>query len=390
MRIRPRGKDRYELVWELGRDPVTGRRRQKSQIFHGSKKAAEAAWVKGAAALGLDQPPPTEATVGELAERWLVDVVGPSVRPNTLASYREVLARDILPRWGGVALAAVTAPALQAEVRQWQAAGRSRRTIQYTLWIWRALFRQAIAWGWIRTNPAEAVRLPRGQSRQPQVWTPEQARQFFAVADRDGLAVAWWLALFGGLRRSEILGLRWQDVDWTQQTVTIRQVLVRVGRDLMLGAPKSAAGQRTVALAPEVLERLRQHRVRQAAQRLAAGPAWHDTDLVVCTRTGGPVHPRNLLRRFVQLCDTAGVPRIRIHDLRHTHATWLVGELPLKTLAERLGHADPRFTARVYQHPGVDAQRPAAEHVVRLGLAGSMRDLRGTKEFGGIDDAGNP
>jgi integrase len=167
------------------------------------------------------------------------------------------------------------------------------------------------------------------------------------------------------MRRGEILGLRWADVDLEARALSVRRTLSRGSTSrLEAGEPKTAAGRRRVSLSPSVVESLRRHRVRQVAQRLATGSAYRDQDLVFATEVGGVIHPNSLARRYAQLIERAAVPKIRLHDLRHTNATvdLAAGTHP-KVVQERLGHASISETLDRYSHVTRDMQREAADRL---------------------------
>ncbi len=153
-------------------------------------------------------------------------------------------------------------------------------------------------------------------------------------------------------------------MDLTKGVLHVRQSLNAVGGERYFEQPKTAAGRRVVALSSETVATLRMHRVRQKEQRLQCGPAWRDHDLVFTVPDGGPVWPDDLTHRFNALVKVAGAPRIRLHDLRHTHATLLLKEsIHLKIVSERLGHSGIQITADVYSHVTPDMQRQAADSI---------------------------
>jgi integrase len=181
----------------------------------------------------------------------------------------------------------------------------------------------------------------------------------------------WFFLAVEGMRRGEALGLRWSDVNWERGTVHIAQSVVpdrnAKGKAVIQPRAKTAAGSRTVRLTPETLAVLESHRDRQRFIRLAAGGAWQDHDLIICTSIGTPINPNNVTRSYNRLIILAGVPRIRVHDMRHTAATLLLRDgNHAKLVSERLGHANIGITLDTYSHVLPDMQDVAAEAMSRM------------------------
>jgi integrase len=189
------------------------------------------------------------------------------------------------------------------------------------------------------------------------------------------LFAAWRLAALTGMRRGEVLGLRWADVDLDGGWLSVRQTLVVVANQPQLSQPKTNRGHRQLALDPETIMVLRGHRRNQAAERLAAGPAWTACNLVFTRQDGSPLHPEYVRRQFDRHLRRAELPRIRFHDLRHTHATLaLQAGVHPKVVSERLGHTTVSITLDVYSHAIPGMQQDAASTIAELiGTADSSR-----------------
>jgi len=216
---------------------------------------------------------------------------------------------------------------------------------------------------------AQATWPPAPSNAEMRTLTSEQARALIRAAEGDRLQALYAVALASGARQGELFGLRWQDVDLERGTIRIVRTLARGVSEWAFTEPKTASGRRTVPIGTSATNALRTHKRRQAAERLRIGDAWHDFGLVFTTELGTPLSPQNMLRRsFHPLLARAGVPRIRFHDLRHTAATLLLeaGSHP-RVVAERLGHADPGLTLRVYAHATATMQEAATaaiDHVL--------------------------
>ena len=175
------------------------------------------------------------------------------------------------------------------------------------------------------------------------------------------------LAASTGMRRGEVLGVRWQDIDFDRRRVAIRQTIISIDYRVEIGEPKTARGRRSVALDSGTVTALRAHRVKQNQLKLMLGEAWQDNDLVFCRDDGTPVHPDRFTQMFDKHVRDSGLPRIRLHDLRHTHATLaLAAGIHPKVVSERLGHSTVAFTMDVYSHAIPSMEAEAAETIANL------------------------
>lgn len=202
-----------------------------------------------------------------------------------------------------------------------------RRVRRVHATLHRAL-RDAVKWKMLTFNPADAADPPRERqagSAKRQTWSAEKADRFLCQVKGDRLEAAWVLALHTGMRRGELLGLRWHDVDFTTGRAAVRQTLLANSHKLSRGTPKTSRGRRSVPLPAVAVAALKTHRRCQLEERLAWGPAYGDGDLVFAAEDGSPVHPDLFSRAFGRHAARAGVPRIRLHDARHTFATPVSG-----------------------------------------------------------------
>ncbi len=198
-------------------------------------------------------------------------------------------------------------------------------------------------------------------------WTAEQLSAFLQGVADDRLGAAYLLLATTGMRRGEALGLRWSDLDLDAGRAAIRQTLIAVNHEPMLGTPKTAKGRRTISLDASTVAALREHRRRQAAERLQMGAGWTDLDLVFSRADGHPLHPERFSRSFADRARQLGFPRIRLHDLRHGWATMaLAAGVHPKVVQERLGHANIGITLDVYSHVTAGLHDDAAERVAGL------------------------
>jgi integrase len=368
-------------VWaftvDAGVDPATGKRKQLQRSgFATERKALSAMREK------LGQVETGTLVAGEVPtlRRFVLDEWLPgrkaAVRPSTWASYRDALEGRVLPRIGALRLDRVTPKHvgdLYAELLT--AGGRderrgpalSARTVRYTGAILNRVFGDAVKRGLIIRNPAEHVERPTAREVEMAWWSVADVRRFLACVEGQRFEALWVLYLTTGMRRGEALGLRWGDVDLDAGRLAIRRALITVGYAVEWSEPKTDASGRVVALDPDTVRVLRAHRAEQLEERLALGVGYRDGDLVFAKVTGEPLHPSYVSRTFDRRVKAAGVPRIRLHDLRHTAATTMLEEgVPLKVVAERLGHSSTRITADLYQHASETMQDDAA---AKLGAA---------------------
>jgi integrase len=289
----------------------------------------------------------------------------------TIAAAIAAIRYTSMPALGSVDLVALRPSHIQSLYSKLQASGRSdghgglsaRSVLRYHQ-ILHAALRQGVRWQLLARNPADAVEPPRPTRRELRATTAEQARAVMAAADATPYGVFVRLALLTGARRGELLGLRWGDVDFDGGALHIQQTAQRIaGQGIVFRQPKTRLSRRAIALSRDAVEVLRGHRRRQAEARLLAGPAYRDLDLVFATGLGTPIEPGNLRRSWLAIARSAGVPGLRIHDLRHAHASLMLGQgVHPKVVSERLGHASVNITLDRYSHllPGLQEAAAAA------------------------------
>lgn len=302
-------------------------------------------------------------SVGEFLTAWL-EGTRPSLRPRTWLRYEEYVRLHVTPSLGKVPLARLTPQQLQRLYAERLATGLSPTTVNHLHGTLHKALGQAARWGLVARNVADLVDPPRPAHHEMTTLSPEQVRALLAAAEGERLSALYAVAL-EGLRRGEILALRWRDIDVDARTLQVRGSLQPTPDGLRIVEPKTASSRRLVVLSATAVDALRRHRVRQAAERLQLGPAWEDNDLVFANEVGRPIDAGNLVRRgFQPLLARAGLPRIRFHDLRHTAATLLMGRnVNAKIVAEKLGHSQISTTVDLYSHVTPTMQREAAEEL---------------------------
>ncbi len=370
--------DGYTVVVELDRDPVTNKRRQKWHSGYRTKRDAERALAELLADVSRGTyVPKSRQTVREYAEEWLA-AMKPTVRPATHYSYSRNLRLHVVPVIGSAPLAAVDAgtlnqmyAALLADGRKDHArGGLSPRTVRYIHTIVHRAFKDAVRWGRLARNPADAADPPKAaEAGRPEsiTWTADQLRTFLEGTRASRHWTAHLLLATSGMRRGEVLWLRWRDLDLDGGRASIRQTVIAVRHTAMLGTPKTAKGRRTITLDKGTVAALREHRKQQNAERLLMGAGWTDSDLVFCHVDGTMLHPERFTRGFSEAVRRLGLPAIRLHDLRHGWATLaLQAGVHPKVVQERLGHANIGITLDTYSHVVAGLHEDAAEQVAAL------------------------
>jgi integrase len=322
-----------------------------------STKLSEA---QRALAEGLTVPASDRLTLEGYLLQWLQSRAA-SVRDSTYVSYEVQIRRHIAPALGRTRLKQLAAPQVQAFYGECLAKGLSPRSVQYIHGVLRQALQAAVKWGLVARNVTDLVEPPRPRKPQIQAFNREQARIFLDTVRGDRLRALYVLALCSGLRRGELLGLRWEDVDLDLGTLAVRNSLVKVKGGWALSETKTASSRRVVKLPSLAVEGLSQHRLRQVEEKLAAGPAWQELGFVFTTRIGTPIDGNNLYREFKQILKAADLPVIPFHGLRHSAATLMLalGVQP-KVVAEMLGHSRISVTMDTYSHVLPHLQEEAA------------------------------
>lgn len=320
---------------------------------------------------GQHKPVATVWTVGDFLEEWY-GLKLPELRAyNTRVSYRYAMDRLILPGLGKVRLVDLTPLAVQrwlAGLRP-QRPGRaplSRGTLSLARTILSAALASAVDLELIPRNVAARVRLPAPPAVQRTPFTTAEARQILQAADGDRLGAAWWCAALLGLRRGELAGLTWSAIDFEVGTVEVRQQIQREAGQRVPKPPKRRASERLLPLPDVLADRLRRRRTEQMAERLAAGPAWQETDCVFATLAGQPLDGKVLAARLELLCRRLGLPPRGPHALRHSVSSELAAlGVPDRVRADILGHTSVELTNRSYTQTSLEQRRAALELLSR-------------------------
>ena len=291
---------------------------------------------------------------------WLEHVVFPNRRPKTYELYEMIVRADLKPALGSYPLTRLSATRVQAFLNGQLAAGQSIRRVQIMRTVLSSALTRAMREELVARNVARLAELPMWERKPITPWTAAEARAFLDAAKDDPLYPAFVLLLTYGLRRGEVLGLRWRDIDEDDGEIRVRQQIQRVNGELRLGPVKTSAGRRDLPLLTVASDALGIRRGAQATDQDKLGPAWQDNGLVFTTRTGRPVEPRNLVRSFRRICDDNKLRVIAVHHLRHTTATLLKNlGVPARDAQIILGHSRLAVTLEIYTHEDRRAHREA-------------------------------
>jgi integrase len=364
--IKEISKGKFGITAEAGKHPATGKRHRKYCTYHGNITGArkELARIETELAQGIFLEP-TGITVAKYLRWWLEQhSAAKQLSPKTCESYKDIIERYLIRNLGALKLEELTTAHIQAFVTEANK-GLSSRTVEYAVTILKtALKHAAKKHKFIRENPAEMVDMPTHRRHQFRVLTGEEMHRLLtAAADMTEYPV-FAMAFYTGMRRGEILGLRWQDVNLDKGTAAVNQTLQPIlGQGLVIkDCPKTEAGFRIIDLTAGVVSMLRQVEQKQAEYKLALGTDYKDRGLVFCLYDGRPLDPHNLSRRFHALVKQQGLEGFRFHDTRHTHASLLLADgEQIHVVQQRLGHRDATTTMNLYGHAIPGQQRAAAD-----------------------------
>lgn len=346
-----KGRTVYVAAIDLGKDAVTGRRIERAETFP-TKREARAALVRWQAEVeqGAYVHRSTR-TVGDLFRYWLDTHVDGVKRETTADRYHSTVEKHLMPALGAIQLQKLTPPQVQQFYAAKRAQGLGDRELVNCHQRLSQALKVAVRLGLVARNVCDAVTPPRYEHAPKATWSRDELARFLDAAQSSSYGPIWLMFALSGMRRSEVLGLRWQDINAADGTMNVSQTYVAIHAKMVVSAPKTRAGRRIITLEPVLLDALRDHRLRQAEHKLSLGSAYCDHGLVFASEAGTPIQARNLYRQYEALVKQAGVPRIGIHGIRHTVATLAIASgQDIRTLADLLGHAKTSITTDIYAH----------------------------------------
>jgi len=343
----------YYIVLEIGKDPKTGKRKQQWITVKGTKRDAERKLRDLLYQLDIGEfVKPTKITVSEYLQSWLDDYGRAKLSPRSLERYAGIVQKYFLPEFGNVRLVQLRPEHLQDHYTAMLDKGLSARTIRYHQAVIHKALETAVKRKLLGRNVADAVDLPRVRHREMNAWTGSEAGYFLKVAKDTPYYALFFTALYTGMRRSELLGLKWQDIDFVYSRISIKRGLhhLKSGKYIFTEL-KSETSRRKIGLPPPLNLILKEYREKQRLERMMSGQPLTDNDLVFSTPEGEPLRPNTITRAWQNLAKKCGLKMIRFHDARHTFATLMLefGVHP-KVVSLGLGHAGIQITLDTYSH----------------------------------------
>ena len=372
--IRKRKDGRWEGRYTAGHDPETGKAIYKNVLGKTQAEVKEKLKQAIGEAQALDITKAGKYTVGEWMEVWFQDYAKIKVRPSSHQTYQGYIHNHIRPNIGDIPLGKLTSLDLQKFYKKLLAQGRvdrveakgqpkglSAKTVRNIHQILSSALKLAQEHRLILTNPAEGCALPRVEHQEMKTLTTVQLASFFREARESGVFELYYLELATGLRRGELLGLKWEDINLERGDLRVRRQVSRINGEVVEAPLKTKNAYRTLPLAEDTVSVLKEQR------RKVGNSPW-----VFPSPNGGPISPDSVLHMLHRVLKRAGLPKVRFHDLRHTFATLaLQNGVDVKTVSGMLGHFSAGFTLDTYAHITSAAQRQAAQTMGSV-LAGTI------------------
>jgi integrase len=358
--IRERSPGHWAILIDYGRD-ARGKRNRRWHSFAGTKRQAE---IERARLITEKQKgtavAPERLTVADYLEQWLRHI-RPRVSPKTFERYVSVVRANLIPALGTIRLSKLQPIAISTAYSD--ALGRlAPRTVNHMHVVFNGALKQAVRWRMIARNPCDDCDPPKVERGEMKVWTVDQITEAIELSRSWCVHMPMVLAAFCGLRRGEIAALRWHHVDLNRAQLSVIDSAEQTKAGVRYKAPKSGKG-RTVALPAVMVSELRAHRLQQAQELLQLGVRLTDDTFVCARKDGKPQQPQSITHAWADFLASIKLPRIRFHDLRHSHATLMLrANVHPKIVSERLGHSKVAITLDTYSHviPGMQEEAAAA------------------------------
>jgi integrase len=379
--IRERSPGHWAIVIDLP-DPETGKRLRRWHSFKGTKREAQVECSKLITAIkGETYVDPSRQTLAQFLDKWL-SYMASQLSPRGHERYTEIAKKNLVPTLGAICLtklrsghiADAYANALVSGRRDGKG-GLSASTVVYMHRVLKQALAQAVAWHELVRNEADAVRPPKVERKPMKTFDTDGTAVLIEAARDTTLFIPILLAVTTGMRRGEVAALRWRHLDLDRAQISVEESVEQTKTGIRHKPPKSGKG-RTVALSKSVVDELRNHRVRQAEALLKLGIRLSEDSFVVAQAGGSPFQPRSLTHAFQLFLAEQKLPRLRLHDLRHTHATaMLKSKVHPKIVQERLGHSTIAVTLDIYSHV-LEGMQEGAVEVVDAALQAALAKRR--------------
>ena len=386
--LRKRCRASWEITIDTGREPATGKRRRHYESVKGTKKEAQLRLAELMVTIeqGTYIKQRRYMTLETWLRQWLDGHALSNLAAKTIDSYKHELGKYVIPSLGSVRLSELRPHHIQRYItkaltngRRLRAGGLSHRTVQYHYRILSKSMDDAIKMGLIMFNPCKGISPPRPSRINIPALGPDELNKLISAIKESSFYLYYYTLLLTGLRRSELLALKWNEVALDQATIYVSHSLDRLNDgSIVIKEPKSACGRRPVDLPISLVKLLRKHKANQEIERLMLSGKPGGDDFVFSNADGTPLNPQTVTHAFAKTIKRAGMSSIRLHDLRHIHATMLLkaGVHP-KVVQERLGHSSITTTLDIYSHTVPGLQKAAAQHLDTL-----LSDLGKAKNVG--------
>ena len=371
--IRERKHKVWQITIELPKDPITGKRNRRYRTVEGTKKEAERAMHEFITELekGI-YVANSNISITEWVHTWLDVYIIPNVSPTTLSRYQGMIRRYIDPVIGNIPVQQLNTLAVQSWVNGLKISPSSGKemaaaTIKHAYHVLKGAMDKAVLAGIIYRSPCTGIMLPKGQKKQAVIYDEKQIRQLLDAASGTEMELVIDMELCLGLRRGELLGLEWDDIDWDHNQVKIIRNRVVVDGKSVVKEPKTATSVRTLDVPVPLMQKLRKHKMQCLSNKLRLGQAYTATNYIIVHPDGKPIYPEYLSQMLTKLQERANLPKCRFHDLRHLCASiMLLHGVNVKVAQERLGHKDISTTMNIYSHVLPSSAKEAADKIGQL------------------------
>ncbi|MEJ9111513.1 tyrosine-type recombinase/integrase [Bacillus paramobilis] len=351
---------KYDFIFDAGKNPSTGKRIQVRRRGFDSRSLAKKAMVELAAEYSKDEHLALSSiTYQQYMEEWFKE--RKILSQKTTLDYETILYKNVISkRLGHFKLQKIQPIHIQNTINEIVLDDHyAPRTIRLIFQVMNGSLKRAKTMKLIKDNPAEGTRLPKIQKREMTIWTTKQVSEFIGksrtLKNVTRCRIGYVIIALSGCRQGEALGIRWSDIDFTNGIIHIKQTVTQDG--VIKTGAKNDSSIRSIHIPSILIDELLAHRDRIESEKLQLGAEYNDHDLVICTQNGKLINPRNFRHFFKETTKRVGLPQIRVHDLRHTHATMLIEQnVNVKLISSRLGHASIKTTLDIYSHvlPSMD------------------------------------
>jgi integrase len=368
--IKWQSNNSYRVRASIGKDPITNKYISHFETVKGNKKDAEKRLREILTEVDKGSfVKPEKITLGNYLNQWLRDYVKPNLSPRTYEGYEYIIRYHVIPNIGNIPLSDLKPEYVQhyyaVRLSTTKANGKgklSNLSVRHHAMLLHKALHTACQLGLLQRNPADNVVIPKAKQIEMQIWDVEEVKCFLDTAISSQYYPLFFTALYTGARRSELLALRWSDVDLLLCNMSINRGLHQINRQYVFTQPKTTKSRRVIALSPALVQVLKDHHDKQALDKAMADIKILESDLIFSTYDNKPWRPDTISRAWKSTAKRAGVKIIRFHDARHTHASLMLKQgIHPKVVQERLGHSTISTTLDIYSHVAPGIQKAAAQ-----------------------------